>query len=171
MRNNYTCIGAFISIDGLSMVRFDLLGTQYRILETIVEETMPSYYLVVKHIEDLSNLGTETVFRMDVLTNFETSLKSYVLNNHKSQHIIRIRTTPQDSQNQILNLRNIISQERLIVYESDKLAIKALQAIKNLNRKSLFDLYQNNLYLNSTLEALLHSVSWLDSQLIKHKLI
>ncbi len=76
-----------------------------------------------------------------------------------------------EKQDMILNLRNIINQNRLIVEHTDQLSINALNLIDKMNKKKLKDIYEGNETLNQVLEAILHSISWLEGQMIKHRMI
>jgi CBS-domain-containing membrane protein len=117
MRKNYTCVGACIDIEGLSVLRFDLVDTHFQIQKTITVDKMPSYDCVLRCIEELAAIETgQHVQTIDVLSNFPISLKTYIINNHTLPHTVRLKTTPvsDDKQNMILNLMNIISQIELL---------------------------------------------------------
>jgi len=169
MRKNYCCIGAYIDIEGLALVRFDLVDREFRILKTI-SETVPTYDKALERIDELSVcIATVSIVTIDVLSNFGSTLKSHILQHHRSDHPLRVKTTDvrEQKEDMILNLLNIVNQGRIIPREND-LSINALAELRQIDKKTLRDVYDGNATLNSVLEAILHSVAWLESQMIKH---
>jgi len=168
MRTNYTCIGAYIDIEGLALVRFDLVNHNFRILKTVIE-TVPTYDIALKRIDELAvseaSIDIETI---DVLSNFGSTLKNRIIQNHNTEHQIRVKTTPVGDQKEdmILNLLNIMNQERIST--DDSLAINALSELRKIDKRKMKDVYEGNSALNSVLEAILHSIAWLESQMVKH---
>lgn len=172
MRRNYTCIGGYIDIEGLALVRFDLVDREFRILKTVTEPE-PTYDKTLKRIVELA--GHEYITKIDietidVLSNFGSTLKNHIIQNHNTDHQVRVKTTPVSDQKEdmILNLRNIANQNRIIPREND-LSINALSELLEIDKKTLKDVYEGNRTLNSVLEAILHSISWLESQMVKHR--
>ena len=171
MRTDYTCIGAYIDIEGLALVRFDLVDRQFRILQTVIQ-LKSNYDRALKEIEALASIKpTIDIETIDVLSNFGSTLKNHIIQNHSSDHHIRIRTTPASEQKEdmIMNLLNIVNQERILPRPNDDLALIALQEVRSINKRTLKDVYDGNKTLNSVLEAILHSIAWLESQMIKHR--
>jgi hypothetical protein len=172
MRSNYSIIGCAIDLDGLSLIRFDLIGTRFKILETRSILGKTSFAAILNQIEELAVINNEPVYRMDLLGHFSEPLKSFILNNHKSPHILRAKKTSQtDTEELILNMQNILSEKRITVEVRDELALAALNQIKSITKQNLKDVYANNQSLDQVLEAMLFSVGFLESQLIKHKII
>ena len=169
MRKNYCCIGAYIDIEGLALVRFDLVDREFRILKTVTE-TVPTYDKALEWIDELAGcIATISIETIDVLSNFGSTLKNHILQNHTSDHPLRVKTTAVTNQKEdmILNLLNIVNQGRIIPREND-LAINALTELRQIDKRTLRDVYDGNRTLNSVLEAILHSVSWLEGQMVKH---
>ena len=169
MRRNYTCIGAYIDIEGLALVRFDLVDREFRVLNTIVE-TLPTYDKALERIDELARVIANTpIETIDILSNFGSTLKNHIIQNHSIEHQLRVKTTPVRDQKEdsILNLLNIVNQSRIIPREND-LSINALAELRQIDKRTLRDVYDGNRTLNSVLEAILHSVSWLESQMVKH---
>lgn len=170
MRTDYTCIGAYIDVEGFALVRFDLVDRQFRILRTITE-TVPTYDKVLSQIKALaSEDATIDIQTIDILSNFGSTLKNHIIQNCSDDRF-RVRTTPASEQKEdmILNLLNVANQNRIIPRPNESLSITALQEVVKIDKKTLKDVYDGNKTLNSVLEAILHSIAWLESQMIKHR--
>jgi len=172
MRTNYTCVGGYIDIEGLALVRFDLVDHNFRILKTVIE-TVPTYDVALKRIDELAALeATIDIETIDVLSNFGSTLKNHIIQNHKTEHQLRVKTTPVGDQKEdmVLNLMNIMNREK--IKTDDSLAITALSEIRQpdtrIDKQKLKNVYEGNDTLNSVLEAILHSIAWLESQMVKH---
>jgi len=172
MRTTYTCIGGCVDIDGFSLIRFDLVDTKFRLLRSVTSPK-PGYDTILREIEKLADSPTTTEIQtMDVLGDFGDTLKTFIVKNNTSQHKIRIRST--DSANRredmILNLMNAINQERLIC-PPDSVLIGVMEELRKLDKARIQKIYEGNETLNQLLDAILHSVAWLESQMIKHGII
>jgi hypothetical protein len=170
VRTNYTCIGAYIDVEGFALVRFDLVDRQFRILRTITE-TVPTYDKALSQIKALaSEDATIDIQTIDILSNFGSTLKNHIVQNCSDDRF-RVRTTPASEQKEdmILNLLNIANQNRIVPRPSDSLSLTALSELRSIDKKTLKDVYDGNKTLNSVLEAILHSIAWLESQMIKHR--
>ena len=172
MRTNYTCIGAHIDIEGLSLVRFDLVEGKFTVLSSQILNQYPSYSECLEAIQQLSEVRSkQEIETLDLLTNFNTSLKKFILDKSDSKTVVRVRKTDINIEDMILNLMNVIGQNRIEVGSKEHAVITALQQIRETSRKKLKDIYEGNEALNQVLQAILHSVCWLEGQMIKHKMI
>lgn len=174
MRTEYTCIGAYIDIEGLSLIRFNLKDTKFTIHKSVVMPGMPTYDETLKKILELAATKTDSdIETMDILSNFTSSLKNTILYKNNSPHVLRVRTTEikEKMEDMILNLFNLIGQNRISVEANEQTVVNALNELRAIDNKRLKDIYEGNTTLNQIFYAILHSVSWLESQLIKHQMV
>jgi hypothetical protein len=174
MRTEYTCIGAYIDIEGLSLVLFNLKDTKYTLQKAVIIPEMPTYDETLRRILELAAIKTGVdIQTIDILSNFSSSLKNTILYKNNSPYVLRVKTTviKEQMEDMFLNLRNVIGQNRIHVETNEQPIVNALENLMKINVKELKDIYEGNTTLNQILYAILHSVSWLESQMIKHQMV
>ena len=74
MRTQYTCIGGFIDLDDLSLIRFDLDGDKFKILCSKSIGYMPPLLEIPKLILQLAAVSDDiAIAQIDLLTNFDSA--------------------------------------------------------------------------------------------------
>jgi len=164
MRTQYNCIGGFIDLDGLSLIRFDLDGDKFKVLGSKSIGYMPPLREIPKLILQLAAvIDDAAIAQIDLLTNFDSALKSSIPHRTDDGKIITRQTTqivPIESH--ILTLRSLISEERLHVKASDRTVLACLQRVGAITTATLKDAYDGNNALDHALLAFLHSVAVLE---------
>ena len=168
-------IGGYVDIEGLSIIRFDLVDTHYKIYKSYTIQQMPAYDEILRRISELAEIGTEDskIDRFSIHSNFNPDLIYYLRNNFKvypRHHIVRTEL-PEGIENSILNLFNILNQDRLTVDENEYVVINALAQLRKIDREKMKNIYEGNDTLNQVLYSILHSIGHLESQLIRKNII
>ena len=167
-------IGGYVDVEGLSIIRFDMVDGHYKIFNSYTIPQMPTYDEILSRISELAEIGVEDsrVDRFSIHSNFNPSLIYYLRNNfnvHPSHHIVR-NELDLGLEDSILNLFNILNQDRLTVDENEYVVINALAQLRKIDRRKMMDIYQGNDTLNHVLYSVLHSIAHLEAGLIRMSL-
>jgi len=164
MRTQYNCIGGFIDLDGLSLIRFDLDGDKFKVLASRSIDYMPPLSEIPKLVLQLAGVsGGVAIAQIDLLTNFGSALKNSIpLATNDGKTITRQTTQAVPIVDLILTLRSLISEERLHVKHDDHTVLACLQQVGAITTETLKDTYDGNNVLDHSLLAFLHSVAVLE---------
>lgn len=164
MRTQYTCIGGFIDLDGLSLIRFDLDGDKFKVLANKSIDYMPPLLEIPKLILQLAGVGGGVaIAQIDLLANFDSALKKSIPHRTDGGKIITRQTTQTaPMEGGILTLRSLISDGRIHVRAGDRAALSCLKQVSSITQKTLKSIYEGNASLDRTLQAMLHSIAVLE---------
>jgi len=164
MRTQYTCIGRFIDLDDLSLVRFDLDGDKFKILCSKSIGYMPPLLEIPKLILQLAAVSDDiAIAQIDLLTNFDSALKSSIPHRTDDGKMITRQTTQiMPIESRILTLRSLISESRVHVKAGDRAALTCLKQVSGITQKTLKNIYEGNVALDHTLQSILHSIAVLE---------
>lgn len=164
MRTQYNCIGGFIDLDDLSLIRFDLDGDKFKILCSKSIGYMPPLLEIPKLILQLAEVAEDlAITQIDLLTNFDSDLKSSIPRTTDDGKIITRQTTQiMPIEGAILTLRSLISDARIHVKSGDRDALACLKQVSSITQSNLKSIYEGNAALDHTLQAMLHSIAVLE---------
>lgn len=164
MRTQYNCIGGFIDLDGLSLIRFDLDGDKFKVLASRSISYMPPLREIPRLILQLAAVADDVaIAQIDLLTNFGSALKNSIpLATNDGKTITRQTTQAVPIVDLILTLRSLISEERLHVKNDDRTVLACLQQVRGIKQETLKSIYEGNASLDHALQAVLHSVAVLE---------
>ena len=164
MRTQYNCIGGFIDLDGLSLIRFDLDGDKFKVLCSKSIGYMPPLLEIPRLILQLAAVADDiAIAQIDLLTNFDSALKSSIPRTTDDGKIITRQTTQiMPIESYILTLRSLISEGRIHVKAGDLTVLACLQLVGAITTETLKDTYDGNNVLDHSLLAFLHSVAVLE---------
>lgn len=165
---NYSVIGGFYDEEGTALVRVILSATgRYLVLRTLTYDGFISYPELVEGVDNLSSIETDLEFKThDVLSNFNSTAKNYLLDRCTAPIRVKNTTVISCEHDMVMNVLNAHKTKRLSVNDSLDPSHNALTTITQWDRT-----HSENPQHYTVAMALLHSIGFLEAQMIKYRVI
>jgi len=171
---NYSLIGGFSDESATCLVRTILVTTGlFLVLKSVCFDGFITYPALLTGIDELAAIteiegeaiGLE-FSTTDVLCNFNKTAKQYIIDRTKQS--LRIKTTivTGNETDMVMNVLNAKNTSRLKVLNPSDGSNGAINTLQQWDKEKT-----DNATLYTLSMALLHSVGWMEGQLIKHQMI